>query len=529
MPISKSNLKTAGQLLAPQKSRLALLLVLTAIQAVFFTVVDPLALKWLIDAINEGNQSFFMWLAIIVTSVATGGRLLIYWTTLTRQKIKNTLQEQLSVDLANSYYQHDCQEITHHGRGYYISRLYDEPKKLSEMIDTLVAFTTCIFICISGISVAIWISWEITLALAIILPCLYLLANRFSGKISDSTKQLQESEAQFKSILATVVDSYKHVRLFSLNKTAQSTIKSGLQASLDAQYKNTRYSALYQSISAVFLSYTELAVIIVAGFQVILGVITIGSLFALTRAFSLIINAVEQLSALVPRLATLDALLDRYSEFKSLATDADAHTELTDSDTISFNNVDFDFQAKPILKSTTLTVDKCDRVLISGPNGAGKSTLAHLLTGFYTPNQGEISKPAMSHISASLYPFGLLPGTLGDNIDRIIAQGGDRQKADELIAKLGILECLDKPFERLSEGQKKKCQIAICLLKTASVYLLDEPLANIDDASKSDILQIINDYTQNAALLMIMHEGNRFSHMFNRFLNIEGQGNVKLV
>lgn len=520
MLITRFNLQQVATMLKPQRKAVAVLLVLNALQAVMFTALDPLALKYLIDAITTANLKLFLLLGLGVTLIATLGRLLMYKVTLLRKKIRNNLQLQLTAELSVLYYRHNYQHINQLGRGYYIGRLHDEPKQLSSVVDTLDSAITGLLICIVGISVAAWLSWQITLALMIIVPVLVLLSERYSGRIAQSTRRFQETEASFRSVLSTIIDSYKHVRQFSLQQQAAQTVKRELSHPLDADLNQTRFAARYSAISSVFLSYTELAVLVIAGFQVILGLITIGSMFALTRAFGLIVQAVQRLSALVPQLASLNAQLDRLAEFRAQAEQLAAALPI---DSLAVKGVvatdlSFAYQEQPILKHLSLQIQPGEKVLLSGGNGCGKSTLAHLLTGYLQPGEGSLLRPAVQDISALLYPFGLLPGSLQQNLAILAEQQPER--VAQLVLELGLEPCLDLPPQQLSEGQKKRCQIAICLLKPAALYLMDEPLANIDEPSKEQLMSVISRWTEGSTLIMIMHEGDRFMSHFDRSIEL---------
>jgi ABC-type bacteriocin/lantibiotic exporter with double-glycine peptidase domain len=516
MLISRANLRQITSMLKPQKGAIALLLVLNALQAVMFTALDPLALKYLIDAITNADLQLFLWLGLGVTLIATLGRVLMYKVTLLRKKIRNKLQLQLTAELSVLYYRHRYQEISQLGRGYYIGRLHDEPKQLSSVIDCVDAAVTGLLICLVGITVAAWLSWQITLALMIIVPVLILLSERYSGRIAQSTRRFQETEASFRSVLSTIIDSYKHVRQFGLQSQAATTVKQELQHPLEADFSHTRFAARYSAISSVFLSYAELAVLVIAGFQVIMGLITIGSMFALTRAFGLIVQAVQRLSALVPQLASLNAQLDRLAEFRAQAEQLLPLDAANDQHIVA-EQLSFAYQQQPVLAQLSLHIHPGEKVLLSGGNGCGKSTLAHLLTGYLQPDTGSLLRPAVQDISALLYPFGLLPGTLRQNLAMLT----DADRVTQLVQELGLEPCLDLPPQQLSEGQKKRCQIAICLLKPATLYLLDEPLANIDEPSKTGLMEVIRQWTTGATLIMIMHEGDRFISYFDRIVQLQ--------
>jgi ABC-type multidrug transport system ATPase subunit len=73
----------------------------------------------------------------------------------------------------------------------------------------------------------------------------------------------------------------------------------------------------------------------------------------------------------------------------------------------------------------------------------------------------------------------------------------------------------------LSEGEKKKCQVIMTLLKDADIYLFDEPLANIDVASRDAVIQAQFQYTQGKTLISIMHGDTNYHRFFDRLIALD--------
>jgi hypothetical protein len=87
-----ADLRLLAVLLSPFRRRIAALLGLAVVQVALFAVVDPIALKLLIDAITEGNAEGFVLTAVIVVIAATIGRLSIYGSELLRKSTKIQFQ-----------------------------------------------------------------------------------------------------------------------------------------------------------------------------------------------------------------------------------------------------------------------------------------------------------------------------------------------------------------------------------------------------------------------------------------------------
>lgn len=78
----------------------------------------------------------------------------------------------------------------------------------------------------------------------------------------------------------------------------------------------------------------------------------------------------------------------------------------------------------------------------------------------------------------------------------------------------------------LSQGEQRKLQCVCALLKDADVYIFDEPLANVDGASKRVIMEEIARRTEGRTLILILHGEQDFRVMFDRELALDEDGDV---
>ena len=126
--------------------------------------------------------------------------------------------------------------------------------------------------------------------------------------------------------------------------------------------------------------------------------------------------------------------------------------------------------------------------LVIGPNGSGKSTLLKILAGFTRPDKGRIllKTPSGTTIPAkNLYKY---IGFAGEDItfpnirvrDLVAAFAETTEDYEKTVQLLGLEQHLEKKYYTLSSGYRRRVQLAIALLKKASILLLDEPFANLD-------------------------------------------------
>ncbi len=129
--------------------------------------------------------------------------------------------------------------------------------------------------------------------------------------------------------------------------------------------------------------------------------------------------------------------------------------------------------------------------LVTGPNGAGKTTLMRTLAGLRLPSAGSVSfgDTPVSRIARGLTaPIafqGHLDGlkndlTVAENLRFCAALWGGTGALEPLAAELGLEDCLDRQVRFLSAGQRRRAALGCTRLRPATLWLLDEPLTNLD-------------------------------------------------
>ena len=486
-----------------------------------FAFIDPLIMKLLIDeGLVKRNFAFFAVLAGFVVMFGAAVRAAFLAYDLLSERLRNQITESLTLRMLEAYYATPYAQINRFDSGYFISRVYDEPAKVSQAVVTapigvLVSAVTLM----TGLAISLFLAWRITLVLLIVVPALYYVANRFSPKIKTASERENEEEARLREILGRSIDSYKTVRIFALDQAVYRHVGDRLRAYLGVFYGRAKTSGTYQTLSRVCLSGAEALVLMAAGYEVVTGHLTIGGLFAFMNAFWKVIHAATGIIGQVPELSTLNGCIDRLAEFEGGARPA----ARSDSPGIELENVDFRYdRGGPVLDGIDLDIPGGERVLIAGPNGSGKTTLAHLIAGFLEPSAGVIRTPRLERVSAMLAPFHFAPGSLKDNVDHDRLSPEKVELFGHLVRSLGLERRVDADASsELSEGEKKKCQIVMTLLKDAEIYLIDEPLANVDIDSRDAVMHALLTHTQGKTLVAIMHGDEKYHRSFDRVVALK--------
>ena len=162
-------------------------------------------------------------------------------------------------------------------------------------------------------------------------------------------------------------------------------------------------------------------------------------------------------------------------------------------------------------------------LLLTGRNGAGKSTLLRVLS-LLTPRQrGEIAwqgqdvRAAPDAWRARLAWLGHADAVKGDLSVRETLQAAERLRAgaapagdhwDGALARFDLAPLLDRPGRYLSAGQRRRVALARVVLSAATVWLLDEPAAGLDEASRQSLHVAITDHLAAGGIALIATHGD---------------------
>lgn len=170
-----------------------------------------------------------------------------------------------------------------------------------------------------------------------------------------------------------------------------------------------------------------------------------------------------------------------------------------------FNGFSFDFPE-----------GKCTAVV--GRSGCGKTTLLKIIAGFEKNYTGDIS----GFDGRKSYVF--QENRLIENIsvtDNILCVAPDKTKAEYYLKKTGLYEFRNKKAGKLSGGMKRKLSLARCLAYGGEIYIMDEPLRELDDETLSDMMKLLKEETYGKTLIFAVHDERQIEYLADCICRIE--------
>lgn len=172
------------------------------------------------------------------------------------------------------------------------------------------------------------------------------------------------------------------------------------------------------------------------------------------------------------------------------------------------------FGATTALNNVNLSLESNRIVGLLGPNGSGKTTLIKLINGLLQPDEGSIMVCGMKPGVETKKRVAYLPDKSFLNgwmqVEQIVSMFSDfyddfsADRAYEMLTNLGISK--DVRLKTLSKGNQEKVCLILVMSRNAEFYVLDEPIAGVDPATRDYILHtIISNYNPDACVLISTH------------------------
>ena len=470
--------------------------------------------RYIIDAINTGNPDelirFLPTIAVFVTVFTIGfichGRSLASFTA----RMKFTLKTRLFQSIMDTKLSDFNQEHSSN----YVSVLNNDIETITAKYFT--AIPECIkFIVTIMVAIALMVIINPLLALIITITSLVPMIGPvvFSKQLAKTQLGYSTSKMILNQKIKDYLAGFEVIKTFGAEKNIIPKFFSVVEKERVAGYKAKVVAMNLATVTASSFTFMALLVKLIAGFFVLRGYITIGSLIAVVSLSGYIQMPIHVISNHLGDIKSVKEVNTRVLKMMEQKDTKERDTHISALDEgIVFKNVSFGYNQDSLaVKDISYTFEKGKKYALVGHSGSGKSTLVKLIMGYYDNYSGDvlinntnvrdITRDSLYGIFSALpQNVFLLDDTLKNNVT--LYNNYSNLQYNQAIEKASLAEVeanlangpntiLGEGGNNLSFGQRQRVAIARALLKGSDLLILDEATANLDSITAQSIEQSI--------------------------------------
>jgi len=419
--------------------------------------------------------------------------------------------------------------------GELIGRLTNDTQALYNIIgSSLSSLTKDPIAVLSALVVMISLEPRLTLVALVVLPLCLVPINIYNRKVRKSARQIQTHLAELSSLMHEAFTGIRIIKAYNLEADFRRKFQETTGKFFGQVMRVLRANEIPSQLTEFLGGLGGALVLLCVAFNIgsrpgaaapsagsfamfILGVVSMYQpIKSLSRQYNLLHQAAAASERVFDYLETTSTIQDPPAPLPLRADQAD----------IQFQNVEFDYGAKPVLRGINLTVKAGQLVALVGSSGSGKTTLSNLLLRFYDPKKGAVRiggtdirqvglQDLRRQIALVAQDTILFNDTLRGNIavGRAAASFAEIEAAARHANAHGFI--MEKPqgYETivgekgvtLSGGQRQRIAIARAILRDAPILVLDEATNSLDAESERAVQLALEELMQGRTTICIAH------------------------
>lgn len=525
-----------------QEQKLFILIIISSIFLIVFTIIGSYYFQVMIDAINLNYPLIYLKIFVVVFGLLVILKLVFGYL---RRYFENYLNKNIDCLLNSNFLNHifnlPLEVITSRTSGEIITRV-SELANIKNLFTEI--FITCLLdfaLMLTSLPLLYSISNKLFLALFLSL-LLYLVVGIITSKIIyQKAYQNIELEAEFNNILLENVQMLSSIKNLNVTDNRLSKLETSLSALL---YDNFKLGKFWANENFGKNAIYELGFFIINtwGFYLIFkGKLEITALVTFNTLLGLFLDPIKNCIDSLPKYNFVKATFSKINDFLSLNKETLGQKEKLSNNKIIIKNLSFSYDS---LKSTfnhfNLFIKPGEFVSLKGRSGSGKSTLCKILDKYITNYKGEIiignrniKDLSIATIRENITYVGqneaLISGSIKENIllDREI----DSKRFTQICNICGIEQIVFKKALRyetsinndstnISGGEAQRIILARAILNDFEILILDEALSEVDYQTERKIIKNLKHYFPSKTIIYITHKNH--DQLFDRVIELGG-------
>ena len=402
------------------------------------------------------------------------------------------------------------------------------------------------------IAIAIMLTMDVPLTLVTLIafPFYAFSVKYFFGRLRDLTRKRSQALAGVQSYLHERVQGMSIIKSFALEKHEQQIFDEANGEFLEKAIDHTKWNAKAFAVVNTITDVAPLLVIAYAGYQVINGDLTVGTMVAFIAYIERLYNPLRRLvnssTTLTQAFASMDRVFELMDEKYDIQDSPKAQHMPAVKGKLQFDHVSFRYEEENnlVLDNMNFTVEPGQTAAFVGMSGGGKSTIISMIPRFYDATSGAVKiddldiKDVKIHSLREQIGIVLQDNILfSDSVKANILMGRPDASKNEVIeaAKAAnahdFIISLPEGYEtkvgergvKLSGGQKQRVAIARVFLKNPPILVLDEATSALDLESESLIQDSLERLAHNRTTIIVAHRLSTITHADQIFVIDHGE------
>jgi len=367
------------------------------------------------------------------------------------------------------------------------------------------------------------------LVFSLIFVIIYMLGEYyFNKKLNYWTDELNKVREKVSGKIHESASNILSVKSLGLNSAIHKKTESEEDEFLRVWTIKTDLGQLKFKTIKIFAAVMYALFILMVGFDVINGLITVGSVYVFVSYFGKLKGAMDEFTNKVAGFISVKSGLGRLMIILGLESRDETNLKLFPKNwkKIEFKDVSFKYKDKLVLKNFNLTINRNDKIGLVGRSGSGKSTIIKLLIGLYKPSEGDIlvdgktinqfnSDSVKESISIVLQDSEVFNMSMYENLTLMQKKknGILIKNAVQISELLPIIKRLPQGIDtpigekgyQMSGGERQRLGIARALCRDSPIIIFDEATSALDSKTESKIQSAIDTKLTNKTTITIAH------------------------
>ena len=521
---------------------------LLTIIAIMVSVPIPLLLPLLVDEVLLHKPDFFVnnidnlfgsgnaiYYIVIVTIIVLFLRLIHFIFGVAITKIFTQVSKYVTFKIRERLLNHlehvNMNEYESLGSGSISANLITDVNTLDNFIVSIASkFIASILTLIAVAVVIITIDPILGLMILLIQPIIMILSKKIAKKTGILKQEENKAIEVFQNNINETLDLFGQIKASNKEKYFfDDSIKKAQEiqrTSNEFNYKSVAYERFSFTIFLIAFEIFRAAGLILVAYSDL----SIGLMFAMFGYIWFIMTPVQDILTIQYAYASANAAINRINKILDLKCEKNGVEELPENSKkidITLENLNFSYKEdKATLKNVSFNIKAGDKVAIIGASGSGKTTIAHLISGFYSKDSGDIlynnisiDKLSRQSLRENIFLVLQMPILFNNTLKFNITMGNENISDEQIFEALKIAQLYEtvekmsdkletivgKHGVRLSGGQRQRLSIARMIIANPAVVIFDESTSALDVHTEVKLFNDLEEFLKEKTVITIAH------------------------